>query len=161
SAELAIPFKSLSFARGSETWGFNVSRTIKRKFEEDRWAAPRFDLEFAQVSEAGDLAGLDGIEQGSGLDVRPYLLQKTVRTSGAGSDVSAQAGGDVFVNLRPLKWTTTINTDFAETEADTRQINLTRFPLFFPEKRAFFLENAGALTFLESGEDADIIPFFS
>src|SRR5439155_17744796 len=61
-----------------------------------------------------------------------------------------------------LKWTTTINTDFAETEVDTRQINLTRFPLFFPEKRAFFLENAGAFSFLNSSdEDADIIPFFS
>jgi len=160
SAEFAIPFKSLGFRRG-QAWGFNVSRTIKRKLEEDRWASPRLDLEFYQVSEAGEIAGLDNIDQGKGLDVRPYLSNRALN-SGSANGASVDAGADIFYNVTPsLKWTTTINTDFAETEVDTRQINLTRFPLFFPEKRAFFLENAGAFNFLNSGEDADVIPFFS
>jgi len=165
SAEFAIPFKSLSFHRGQQTWGFNFSRTIKRKFEEDRWASPRLDLQFSQISEAGEIVGLGDIDQGVGLDVRPYLSNNTLRNRDVGNDASIEAGADIFYNITPsLKWTTTINTDFAETEVDARQINLTRFPLFFPEKRAFFLENAGAFNFLTSNddaEDADIIPFFS
>jgi Domain of unknown function (DUF5916)/Carbohydrate family 9 binding domain-like len=162
SAEFAIPFKSLGFRRGYQTWGFNFSRTIKRKLEEDRWASPRLDLEFFQVSEAGEIAGFDNIQQGRGLDVRPYLSNKALRNIDMGNDASIKAGADIFYNITPnLKWATTINTDFAETEVDTRRINLTRFPLFFPEKRAFFLENAGAFNFLDAGEDADVIPFFS
>ena len=162
SAEFAIPFKSLGFHRGQQAWGFNFSRTIKRKLEEDRWASPRLDLAFFQVSEAGEIPGVEDIEQGNGLDVRPYVSHKVLRDSNIGNDASTQPGADIFYNITPsLKWTTTINTDFADTEVDTRQINLTRFPLFFPEKRAFFLESAGALNFLNSDEEADIIPFFS
>jgi Domain of unknown function (DUF5916)/Carbohydrate family 9 binding domain-like len=162
SAEFAIPFKSLSFHQGYQVWGFNFSRTIKRTREEDRWASPRLDLEFFQVSEAGEIAGFNDIQQGRGLELRPYLANKALRNSHIGSEASINAGADIFYSITPgLKWTTTINTDFAETEVDTRQINLTRFPLFFPEKRGFFLENAGAFNFLNSDEDADIIPFFS
>jgi hypothetical protein len=162
TAEFAIPFKSLGFHRGQQAWGFNFSRTIKRKLEEDRWASPRLDLEFFQISEAGEIAGFDNVEQGKGLDVRPYVSNKALHDNNIGTDASVKAGTDIFYNITPsLKWTTTVNTDFAETEVDTRQINLTRFPLFFPEKRAFFLENAGAFTFLNSNEEADIIPFFT
>jgi len=164
SAEFAIPFKSLSFGRGHPAWGFNFSRTIKRKMEEDRWASPRLDLAFFQVSEAGEISGFDNIQQGRGLDVRPFLSNKMLRNSDTGNDSGIKPGGDIFYNIAPdLKWATTINTDFAETEVDTRQINLTRFPLFYPEKRAFFLENEGAFNFLNAREreDADIIPFFS
>jgi hypothetical protein len=162
SAEFAIPFKSLGFHQAHQVWGFNFSRTIQRKLEEDRWASPRLDLEFFQVSEAGEIAGFDNIQQGTGLDVRPYLSNRELRDSSLGNEASVKAGADIFYNITPsLKWTTTINTDFGETEVDTRQINLTRFPLFFPEKRAFFLENAGAFSFLNSDEEADVIPFFS
>ncbi len=162
SAEFAIPFKSLGFHQAHQVWGFNFSRTIQRRLEEDRWASPRLDLEFFQVSEAGEIAGFDNIQQGTGLDVRPYLSNLELRDSSLGNDASLKAGADIFYNITPsLKWTTTINTDFGETEVDTRQINLTRFPLFFPEKRAFFLENAGAFSFLNSDEEADVIPFFS
>ena len=164
SAEFAIPFKSLSFERGHQAWGFNFSRTIKRKMEEDRWASPRLDLAFFQVSEAGEISGFDNIQQGRGLDIRPFLSNRMLRNSDAGNDSGIKPGGDIFYNIAPdLKWATTINTDFAETEVDTRQINLTRFPLFYPEKRAFFLENEGAFNFLNAREreDADLIPFFS
>src|SRR5947208_6537160 len=162
SAEFAIPFKSLRFHRGQQAWGFNFSRTIKRKLEEDRWASPRLDLAFFQVSEAGEIPGVEDIEQGNGLDVRPYVSHKVLRDRNIGNDASTQPGADIFYNITPsLKWKTPINTDITDMEVDTRQINLTRFPLFFPEKRAFFLESAGALNFLNSDEEADVIPFFS
>jgi hypothetical protein len=162
SAELAIPFKSLGFHRANQGWGFNFSRTIQRKLEEDRWASPRLDLEFFQVSEAGEITGFENVEQGRGLDLRPYVSNEAIRDSSKGRDASITAGADIFYKVTPrLNWATTLNTDFAETELDTRQINLTRFPTLFPEKRAFFLENAGSFSFLNSDEEADIIPFFS
>lgn len=160
SAEFEIPFKSIGFKHGDGVWGFNFSRTIKRKIEEDRWASPRLDVKFFQVSEAGEITGFDKINQGRGLDIRPFISSKALHNIDAGNDFSAKAGVDIFYNITPsLKWTTTINTDFAETEVDNRQINLTRFPLFFPEKRAFFLENAGVFSF--SNTSPEIIPFFS
>ncbi len=161
SAEFSIPFKSLSFNRGSRTWGFNFSRSIKRKLEEGRWAAARLDVRFFQVSEAGEIHGLDDARQGRGLDVRPYVSGKWTRDHiSDNSDADAKAGVDIFYNITPsLKWTSTINTDFAETEVDNRQINLTRFPLFFPEKRSFFLENAGVFNFSNTG--SELLPFFS
>ena len=163
TAEFAIPFKSIGFKSGEQVWGFNFSRTIKRKLEEDRWAAPRLDLKFFQVSEAGEIAGLDGIHQGRGLDIRPFVSAKALHSVDTGNDISAKAGLDIFYNITPsLKWTTTINTDFGETEVDRRQINLTRFELFFPEKRSFFLENAGVFSVgPDSDDEADLIPFFS
>lgn len=160
SAEFAIPFKSLGFKKGQESWGFNFSRTIKRKIEEDRWASPRLDVKFFQVSEAGEVSGFTEIDQGRGLDVRPFISSRALHNVDTGNDFSAKAGVDIFYNITPsLKWATTFNTDFAETEVDNRQINLTRFPLFFPEKRAFFLENTGVFSF--SNTSPEIIPFFS
>ncbi len=163
TAEFAIPFKSIGFKRGEEIWGFNFSRTIKRKLEEDRWASPRLDLKFFQVSEAGEINGFSGIHQGRGLDIRPFVSAKALHNADTGNDASAKAGLDIFFNLTPsLKSTTTINTDFGETEVDSRQINLTRFELFFPEKRSFFLENAGVFSVGPNSDDeADVIPFFS
>jgi hypothetical protein len=163
AAEFAIPFKSIGFKSGEQVWGFNFSRTIKRKLEEDRWASPRLDLRFFQVSEAGEISGLNGIHQGRGLDIRPFVSAKALHNIDTGNDTSAKAGLDIFYNITPsLKSTTTINTDFGETEVDSRQINLTRFELFFPEKRSFFLENAGVFQVgPDSDDEADVIPFFS
>jgi len=162
-AEFEIPFKSLSFNAGRDTWGFNLSRTIIRKLEEDRWASPRLDVQFTQVSEAGEISGFADAEQGRGLDVRPYAIGAFTRDERGQSRFEGDAGADIFYNITPgLKLTTTINTDFAETEVDDRQINLTRFPLFFPEKRAFFLENAGVFDFGRSVvRQQEMIPFFS
>jgi len=163
TAEFAIPFKSIGFKRGDQVWGFNFSRTIKRKLEEDRWASPILDLKFFQVSEAGEISGLNGIHQGRGLDIRPFISSKALHNRDTGNNFDAKAGLDIFYNITPsLKLTTTINTDFGETEVDSRQINLTRFELFFPEKRSFFLENAGLFRFgPDSDDEADVIPFFS
>jgi len=162
SAEFAIPFKSLGFRSGTHAWGFNISRTIKRKIEEDRWASPRLDVEFFQVSEAGEVTGISEVNQGHGLDVRPFGAGRWLRNAQTGNNtVTGKPGLDIFYNLTPsLKWSTTFNTDFGETEVDARQINLTRFPLFFPEKRAFFLENVGVFSF-GFGDDEELLPFFS
>ena len=93
-------------------------------------------------------------DQGLGLDVRPYVSGG--RDTGSGEFTG---GVDVFKNLTPdLNASVTVNTDFAETEADIRQVNLTRFPLFYPEKRTFFLEGAGVFDVAGQGEQADLHP---
>ncbi len=165
SAEFAIPFKTLSFKAGQREWGFNFSRTIKRKFEEDRWASPRLGIKFQQLSEAGNIAGLSEVGQGLGIDIRPFVSGSAIHYGDTGSNaLVGKPGGDIFYSLTPsLKWSTTFNTDFGETEVDGRQINLTRFPLFFPEKRAFFLENTGIFDFGVRPDQfySELMPFFS
>ncbi len=169
TAEFAIPFKSLSFPSGRTTWGFNLSRTIKRKIEEDRWSGARLELAFFQVSEAGEITDLENVTQGIGLDIRPFGAGRWLHGSAHGDDtITGKPGVDAFYNITPsLKLSVTANTDFGETEVDARQINLTRFPLFFPEKRSFFLENAGIFNFsntaaaLQMTPGTELIPFFS
>ncbi|HUR29642.1 MAG TPA: DUF5916 domain-containing protein [Planctomycetota bacterium] len=162
-AEIAIPFKTLSFAAGATTWGFNINRVIKRRNETDRWASPTLDAQVFQISRAGDLTGFSGIEQGFGVDVVPFAVarwSRDRRTSGQDEDFIGHGGADVFYKLTSnLTASLTLDTDFAETEVDQRQVNLTRFPLFFPEKRDFFLENAGIFKFADLG--TELIPFFS
>ena len=158
TAELAIPFKTLRFKTDLAAWGLNIQRYVARRQETDRWTSARRDVWISNLSEAGRLEGLDGARQGRGLDVRPYL---------SGGEANGQGewkvGGDVFKNLTPnLTASLTINTDFAETEADDRQVNLTRFPLFYPEKRSFFLEGAGIYEVASLGNgNSDLLPFYS
>ena len=172
SAEFSIPFKSLSFPGGESVWGFNIARTVQRKLEESRWTGAQFQTQFFQVSEAGEISGLEGAEQGVGLDVRPFVAQRWIYTAPDGNHVlRGKPGLDAFYNVTPsLRLTTTLNTDFGETEVDDRQINLTRFSIFFPEKRSFFLQDAGVFNFATTGIDqpggvpstgAEIFPFFS
>ena len=172
TAEFAIPFKSLSFPAGENVWGFNIARTISRKLEDGRWAGARLDTQFLQVSEAGEISNLAGLTQGIGLDLRPFLAGRWLNLSGPNNDdFSGKPGLDVFYSITPsLRLTATFNTDFGETEVDARQINLSRFSLLFPEKRAFFLEGAGVFSFASTGPEtpggipgtgADLYPFFS
>src|SRR3989475_1709628 len=156
-AEIEIPFKTLRFKPGQSVWGLNIERQIKRRQETDRWAAPRQNIWIGNLAEAGRLEGLDGLRQGLGLDVRPYV------SGGEGNSGGEFTGGiDIFQNITPnLNAAITVNTDFAETEADIRQVNLTRFPLFFPEKRTFFLEGAGVFDVAGLGGGTDLIPFFT
>jgi hypothetical protein len=158
AAEIEIPFKTLRFKPGQTVWGLNVERRIKRLNETDRWSAPSQDVWISNLSEAGRLEGLVGIHQGRGLDIRPYAS-----AGEENSDGTFQAGFDIFKNLAPnLNASITVNTDFAETEVDERQINLTRFPLFYPEKRAFFLEGAGVFDVAGlGGFHIDLLPFFT
>jgi hypothetical protein len=160
TAEFAIPFQTLHFTKGQTTWGFNVQRVIKRRTEEAVWAGYRQNLDFFRVSQAGLLKGLDHADQGAGLDVVP-----SVTTSAKRSAAVTKPAIDVFYNITPsLTLSLTGNTDFGETEADEAQVNLTRFPVFFPEKRQFFLEDAGNFAtndLTPTSGPLVIIPFFS
>jgi len=171
-SEFAIPFKSLNFPVNDDVWGFNISRKIFRKIEENQWSGGRLETRFLQVSAAGEISGMSGIEQGIGLDIRPFLAASHLRSRSAGSSESEfEPGVDIFYNITPsLKLTGTINTDFGETEVDSRQINLSRFSIRFPEKRSFFLEDVGVFSFASTGPEgspgvpdarADVFPFFS
>ena len=172
SAEFAIPFKTLNFPAGETVWGFNISRTIQRKLEENRWTGARFQTQFFQISEAGEITNLEGLEQGAGLDVRPFVAGRWLHRGADGDGTAAgKPGLDLFYNITSsLKLSVTANTDFGETEVDARQINLTRFSIFFPEKRSFFLQDAGVFNFATTGIDppggipatgAEVFPFFS
>jgi hypothetical protein len=158
-AEIEIPFKTLRFKPGQSVWGLNIERAIKRNNETARWSGARRDIWLSNLAEAGQLEGIPNVRQGMGLDIRPYGL--VVRKEG--NDWKADGGFDISKNLAPnLNASLTVNTDFAETEVDARQVNLTRFDLFYPEKRAFFLEGAGVFD-VATGNPMmpDLIPFFS
>ncbi len=168
SAEIAIPLKSLLFRPGLTDWGFNVERRIQRLQETDRWASPERDYMVTQTSRAGLLTDLPRFEFGLGLSVRPSVTGGGARDSpGASLRNRSHAAVDATQRLGPNTLASlTANTDFAETEVDTRRVNLTRFPLFFPEKRTFFLEGADIFEFglglgTSSGEESDLLPFFS
>ncbi len=160
NAEIAIPFHTLSFRPGQTRWGLKLIRHIKRNLERAYWPTANLDTYGFQVSDCGILEGLEGITQGVGLDLAPYALVGTDQHTESGVKGTGDAGLDAFYQLTPgLKSALTVNTDFAQTEVDARQINLTRFPLFFPEKRDFFLDGANYFTFGPAGEG--LIPFFS
>ena len=149
SVEIRIPIQSLSFKQGERAWDFNVERRVQRRLETVRWASPQRQFEVTQTSRAGRLTELPEFALGRGLSVRPAV------TAGGGMpapdaslegkfhpslDVTKRIGSNLLTSL-------TINTDFAETEVDTRRTNLTRFPVFFPEKRTFFLEGTDLFSF--------------
>jgi hypothetical protein len=171
-AEFAIPFKSLSFPTGGGVWGFNVSRNIYRKLEDARWSGARLETQFLQVSEAGEIRSFEGLSQGLGLELRPFVGGRSLHYAVTGQDtLRAKPGLDLSYRITPsLRLIGTLNTDFGETEVDARQINLSRFSVTFPEKRAFFLEDAGVFSFASTGPGtpggipaagADVYPFFS
>jgi hypothetical protein len=163
SAEIRIPIQTLSFARGLDAWGLNVQRRVQRLQETDRWASPRQDYSVYQPSQAGLLTGLPRFDLGLGLSVRPSLVggfenpAPDAATDGSvepSLDATQRLGSNALASL-------TVNTDFAETEVDTRQTNLTRFPLFFPEKRSFFLEGTDIFAFGVGIGEQTLLPFFS
>jgi hypothetical protein len=161
TAEIAIPFRTLSFDPGAAAWGVNFQRTVRRKNEESVWTGFGRNQGLYNLTSAGRLVGLQNMSQGVGIDVKPYVIATHADPSTGRSILKGTYGGDVFYSLTPqLKSQLTVNTDFAQTEVDDRQVNLTRFPLFFPEKRDFFLEGSGSFDF--SREPAsDFTAFFS
>jgi Domain of unknown function (DUF5916) len=163
TAEIRIPVSTLSFKRGLAEWGFNVQRRVQRLQETDRWASPRQDFNVFQPSRAGLLVGLPAFDLGLGLGVRPALVggfdnpapgASTEGTLEPSLDVTKRLGTNALASL-------TVNTDFAETEVDTRRTNLTRFPLFFPEKRTFFLDASDIFSFGSGIDGESLLPFFS
>ncbi len=157
-AEMVIPFKTLNFDPSNPNWGFTVERTIARKQEEIAWVSFNRQLNPAA---AGLITGLTGVRQGVGLDVVPSLVTTQSKDFETGATVSeTDPSLDVFYNFTPsLTGVLTLNTDFSATEVDDRQINLSRFSLFFPEKRDFFLQDVDIFSF--GGLERNGIPFFS
>ncbi|MEP7116063.1 MAG: DUF5916 domain-containing protein [Acidobacteriota bacterium] len=162
SAEIWIPFLTLTFKPGVPAWHFNVQRRVQALLETDRWASAARQYQVTQTSRAGLLTNLPAIDLGRGLSVRPAAAAGVgVPAPGArvqgdlkpSLDVSKRLGTNVVASA-------TVNTDFAETEVDTRRTNLTRFPLFFPEKRTFFLEGSDIFAF-GLGLNQDVLPYFS
>lgn len=152
--EMAIPFRTLKFREGNQlVWGINFMRRLRRKNEESYWAPiPRMFGSIHYVSRAGVLEGLEGISSGSNLRIKPYVVGSVTDLNNGGPAFHRTYLGDVGVDL---KWGITsgltldlsYNTDFSQVEADEQQVNLTRFSLFFPEKREFFLESSGIFRF--------------
>jgi len=165
SAEIVIPSRTLSFTRGLREWGLNLERFVPRERLALRWSSPTLDSFLYDLSRTGTLSGVGDLQQGRGIEISPYGIGRTKQLYGQSPRTwQATAGGEVTWKITPqLATVFTVNTDFAETEVDTRQINLTRFPLFFPEKRAFFLEGANQYDFGLGlgGESPQFIPFFS
>jgi hypothetical protein len=180
SAEIWIPAQTLTFVGGNNHWGLELDRSIERDLTEMRWASPSLDASLFDMRRAGELEIMSPLKQGHGLEFAPYVRGTMLRDFiGQGnlsappdpsvpSDPSnptrnwlAAGGGEITWRITPqMAAILSVNTDFAETEVDARQINVTPFPLYFPEKRAFFLEGANQYTF-GVGLDTTFLPFYS
>jgi hypothetical protein len=165
----SIPFATLNFMQSNDViWGINFKRFIRRKNEEDLWSGWKRMFGSARISQAGELHGISDIGSGRLFVVKPYgltgfsHLPQDAAGTGLTPGLSAlyTGGVDVKLGLRSnLVANFTVNTDFADADVDTQQFNLTPYKLFFPEKRQFFLENAGVFNFRLEGE-SDLL-FFS
>jgi len=162
STEMKIPFKTISFKPNLASWGINVERYIARKQETDRLSGTTKNSIFYNPMEAAALEGIGGVKQGLGLTFRPYGIVSGSKAYEAGPTTAWKLDGgfDLYKSFTPnFTGALSYNTDFAETEVDDRRINLTRFPLYFPEKRTFFLEGSEIFNFGGGGENFS--PFFS
>jgi hypothetical protein len=173
--EMAIPWKTLRFAEdGSSAWGFNCARMIRRKNEHAYWQLIPRDFGrgagIFRLSEAGSLHGIAEAKMGGNLELRPYFMGGMENDSNTNfaTDRLSDIGLDAKVALTAnLALDLTLNTDFAQVEADQEQVNLTRFSLYYPEKREFFLEGAEVFSFGGSGDfrwhngDTDMNLFYS
>ena len=151
--EMRIPLKTLRFdaTRDPQTWGINFIRRVRRVNETSYWAPLERQYRVHRMSKAGTMEGITGLKQGRNLQVKPYALARNsagaqVPSSLLGS--KADIGGDLKYGVTPsLTLDLTVNTDFSQVEVDQQVVNLTRFGILFPERREFFIENAGSFTF--------------
>ena len=157
SAEFAIPFRTIRYPpRADQSWGVNFQRNVRRRNETAYWAPVPRQYNLYRVSIAGQLAGVNvPIGATRNLQLTPYVIGEVV-TRDAAPDRDPLAVGDFGADLKysvtsGLTLDATYNTDFAQVEVDDQRINLDRFNLFFPEKRPFFLENAGLFTVSNAG----------
>ncbi len=154
SAEFAIPLRTLRF-QGGKDWGVNFRRNIRKTNEVVYWASLPIGFNLNRLSLAGNLTGLD-LKSPGNLKMIPYVLgqiSKNFEQAGSKAKFVAEVGGDIKYSITPsLTLDMTYNTDFAQVEVDQQQVNLDRFNLFFPEKRSFFLENAGLFSVGSPGE---------
>jgi hypothetical protein len=169
TATIEIPFSTLNFLQSREVvWGINFKRFIRRKNEEDLWAGWHRSFGILKISQAGEVHGITGIGSGRLLIIKPYAVagMNHLPDSAAGLGLRSgtspiyTGGLDVKFGIRSnLVANLTANTDFADADVDTAQFNLSPYKLFFPEKRQFFLENAGVFNF-SLGDSGDLL-FFS
>ncbi len=161
SAEIRIPVSTLTYNKSLDSWGFNIERRIQRLLEVNRWSGVSLDYTIGQTRHAGLLTDLPEFNSGIGLTPRVSMVGKVTQDGEEpvnyewkpSLDVTQKITTDITAQL-------TVNTDFAETEVDSRQTNLTRFPLLYPEKRQFFLEGADIFDFgISLGRS--LMPFYS
>jgi hypothetical protein len=154
--EYQVPFKTLRFSKApSQEWGLQIARRVPRRNEETEWAPVPFRYTSLRTQYAGTLRGLENVSPGRNLKLKPYVLAETALAKPR----DFNGGLDLKYSLTPsLTLDATYRTDFAQVEVDQQQTNLTRFSQFFPEKREFFLENAGTFGF---GPGGNLVPFFS
>src|SRR5215472_7626408 len=155
TATVEIPFTTLNFTQSQNVmWGLNFKRFIRRKNEEDLWSAYRRTYGITKVSQAGELTGITDIRTGRLFVVKPYGLLQYDKQDNQNAKFPVTGGLDVKYGLRSnLVLNLTGNTDFADTDVDQVQFNLTPFKIFIPEKRQFFLENAGVFNFSLGDQD--------
>jgi hypothetical protein len=160
TAEFRIPLRTLRYGPAPQTWGVNFFRNIQRTRERTYWAPLAREYNLGRLSSAGELRDLN-LQTPRNFKVLPYVVSSANRnfTPGATTGLDGDVGFDAKFGLTPsLNLDATYNTDFAQVEVDTQQINLTRFNLRFPEKRPFFLENSGLF---QIGKDRELDLFFS
>lgn len=159
TVEIAIPLTTLRFTEGATTWGLNFARIIRRKNEENLWSSWQRSFGLERVSQAGELAGVEQIKRRRLWEIKPYASGSwregvpLIGEPGFDAGVHAKTGLEVAkIGITPsLTAEFTANPDFGQAEVDTQVVNLTRFSVFFPEKRDFFLENAGIFLFGRAG----------
>ena len=166
TVELQIPFRALRFARARvQEWGIDFERVIRRKNEDVYWTNWNRDFDFTQVSQAGTLTGLEDIQQGQRIRLRPYVVGGAESLDATPSPRGTEGVGDVGIDDLKIGVTPNltadiaVNPDFAQTEIDEQRVNLTRFSLFFPEKRQFFIEGADSFRMSPPAEEFDDASF--
>ena len=166
TAEVAIPFRSISYNVANGDWGFDFFRLIRRKGERIRWSQIDNQLPSVDISRSGTLTGISGTAEGLGLDVQMFgnLRYKREWEMPRDNDVKFEPSGNLYYKITSaLTSTLTFNTDFSDTPLDDRKVNTSRFGLFFPETRDFFLQDAAVFEF-GGGNLSDNVngrPFFS
>ena len=170
--EIELPFRTFNFDPNGKAWGINFQRMVQRKNEQTLWTGWRLN-QGMRIQYTGLLLGIDNVTQGHGLEIRPYGVASALAEPGRGRPKTigdANAGVDMFYSVTPaLRANLTVNTDFAQTEVDQRQVNLTQYSLFFPEKRTFFLEGASYFDFASfsqgqgggNNNNVNVVPFFT
>ena len=159
-AEIVIPFKTLRFTSASkQEWGLNILRRVRRANEDSYWVPLERRYWFGRVSMAGTLTGIDTVSGGRNFKLKPYALFNATRPEDKPREFKGDGGFDLKYGLtKAMTLDATYRTDFSQVEVDQQQVNLTRFSVFFPEKREFFLENSGVFAVPGAG---NVIPFFS
>lgn len=162
-AEIEIPFSTLKFetnVAGARVWGINFERNIRSKREQVLWQGWSRDASLLWVNRSGKLLGLDSLQNKKFIELKPYAITGVQAEEGTAPNFLLNGGGDINYLITPTyRLNVTLNTDFAQVESDQQQINLTRFPLFFPELREFFLEGED---FFDMGFGGNrIVPFYS